>query len=393
MVTTSISQDGFRDVDTTVQTDPDWFTGFTHVPLPAAPPQFVVRAAIALRQLLLRCADAVCPPEVAIVDRVTGITYTHLLGVAARLRIADRLEKGGPLTARDLAQQTKTHEDALHRLLRALASVGIFALDPRGRFSNSRLSRALVSTRSPFARAMVEYFSSAANVAAWADLQRTVESGQNAFARVHGMNLWQWFDAHPDEAHTFGLAMMGFSVGAAPEIAALYPFHEIRQLCDVGGGNGLLLSELLLIYPEMRGILYETSSVLASARRLFEQRGVAERVECVSGSFLERIPTGCDAYLFKSTLHDWSDTHCKQILGHVRRAIPSHGRLLIADLMIERNETQATATNVDVHMMVACEDGRERSRSDFEVLLDATGFRLTRVFRGPLLSVIEALPV
>jgi hypothetical protein len=125
---------------------------------------------------------------------------------------------------------------------------------------------------------------------------------------------------------------------------------------------------------------------------LLEQRGVADRVECVAGSFFDEVPSGCDTYLLKSVLHDWDDAHARRILSNVRRAIPAEGRLLLVEMILERNEQSQPAAGIDVHMMVVCQDGRERSQADFEALLAASGFRLARVFRGPTLAVLEALP-
>jgi hypothetical protein len=365
-----------------------------HVPrgaLPAPPPAFLVRGAMRLRQLLLRCADALAPAEVVLIEQGFALTHSLRLGAVARKRIADLLQSG-PLSAPELAERAGCDADALHRTLRSLAALGIFSLDERGRFSNNRISRALCSDQPRRTSAIVEYFSSPSNLAAWFDFPRTLATGRNAFARVHGQSIWDWFAAHPDEELTFADAMLGITLGDAPFIAALYPFHELGRLCDVGGGRGALLSELLLRNPNLRGVLYEASGILPAARQLFEQRNVAERVECEAGSFLDGVPAGCDAYLLKSVLHDWDDPHAHRILANVRRAMPANGRLLLVEMILERNQKSLPAANIDLHMMVVCEDGRERSQAEFSALLAASGFRLARVFRGPTLAVIEALP-
>src|SRR5215510_10205392 len=193
--------------------------GLPRGPLPSAPPRFVLRAALALRRFLLRFADMVCPPEIVLIERATSMMYSQQLGVAARLGIADQLSESHALTARELAERTHTDEDALHRTLRALATIGIFRLDSSGRFSNNRISRALVADHSTFSRAMVDYFTSGANLKAWADLRHTVETGRSAFAHVYGMSIWQWFAEHPDEEETFAQAMTGFTLLDASQIA------------------------------------------------------------------------------------------------------------------------------------------------------------------------------
>jgi len=120
---------------------------------------------------------------------------------------------------------------------------------------------------------------------------------------------------------------------------------------------------------------------------------VAERVDCVAGSFFDSLPEGCDGYLLKTVLHDWDDATCTKILSNVRRVIPADGRLLLAEFILERNVLDANAAPIDVHMLVACDQGRERSRAEFEALLAASGFRLDRVFHTPATALLEARPV
>ena len=366
--------------------------GVSARPLPNAPPQWLLRTVQGMRTWLLRCADALWPAEMLLAERIRGIAYGQMLGGVAQLGIADQLE-AGPLSARELAQRTGCDEDALHRTLRSLASLDIFAMDAQGRFSNNRLSRPLCSASPSRMRAFIEYFASPSNTAAWSDFRATLATGQSAFSRVHGMSVWRWFETHPEEQETFAQMMMGITLAMAPMIASLYPFHELKRLCDVGGGRGTLLSELLVRNPSLRGVLYDSSGVLASARGLLEQRGVADRVECVAGSFFDGVPEGCDAYLLKTVLHDWDDATCTKILSNVRRVMPPDGRLLLAEFILERNVLDANAAPIDVHMLVACEQGRERSRGDFEALLAASGFRLDRVFHSPASALLEAHPV
>jgi hypothetical protein len=358
-------------------------------PYPAAPPAFAIKAALWLRRQLLRLADRMVPAELALFDRSTGVASTVLVGVAARHGIADLLEELGPQTADVLATRTGTHAEALHRVLRGLATTGVFALDRDGRFSNNRLSRALLGGRLSRMREWAQYFASASNLASWGDLERSLADNRNAFERLHGMSVWEWFDAHPDEREMFAHAMMGITVGDAPVVARLYPFGELKTLCDVGGGRGTLLSELLVRHPHLRGVLCDAPGVLASARELLTHRGVLDRVTLEPGSFFEQVPPGADAYLLKNILHDWDDERCRVILRTVRRAMQPGQRVLLVEQLLERNDDDNFAALADLQMMVVCSDGGERSRGDFERLLSETGFQPARVFPFPTVSVIE----
>jgi len=360
--------------------------------LPRAPPPFVIKAAMKLRTFLQRCADAVVPGEIAVFDRAWGTPITAMVGAAARHRVADLIGDGA-LTAEELAAKTQTNTDVMHRMLRALATQGIFAVDASGRFSNTRLSRGLMGGRPARVREFLTYFTSSSNLAAWNDFGHSLRDGQSAFDRVHGQSVWRWFDEHADEREMFAHAMMGVTVGDAPFVADMYPFKELKKLCDVGGGRGTLLSELLLRFPHLHGVLVDGPGVIESARELLGARGVLDRVELVAGSFFDaELPRGCDAYSLKNVLHDWDDEACIKILKNVRRAMSDDARLLVMDVLTEPNDGTGFGPLLDVHMLVACSGGRERGREEMRKLLEASGFQLARVYPGPTVSIFEARP-
>ena len=358
-------------------------------PFPDAPPGWLVRVGLAVRRGLLALADAIVPSDVALLERSIGVVHTHLLGTIARLGIADRLAEG-PMDAGALARACGVDADALHRALRELVRVGVFRLDGSGRFANNRLSSALRKGELSRRREWCEYFASESNVRAWADLDRTIATGKSAFPRQHGASIWAWLDAHPDEREVFANAMMGITVAMAPVVAAIYPFGEVRSVCDVGGGRGTLLSELLARHSHLRGVLCDGAGVLESARTLLERRGVLARVELVPGDFFSSVPGGADAYLLKNVLHDWDDERSLRILKTCRAAMAPGTRLLICETLCERNQTSGFAPFSDVQMMVVCDEGRERSREDYARLLREAGLTMTRVFESPIVSVIEA---
>jgi hypothetical protein len=262
-------------------------------------------------------------------------------------------------------------------------------MDERGEFANNRRSRVLLSGQPTRTREWALYFSSGSNVAAWADLPRTIETGESAFRRVHGVSVWEWFDAHPDEREMFAHCMMGITVRDAPLVASLYPFAEVNRLCDVGGGRGTLLSEILLRHGNVQGVLYDAPGVIQSARDLLQKRGLSARVELAPGSFFDAVPEGCDAYLMKNILHDWDDATCKRLLANVRRAARPGARIILVEQLVEQNSQDPIATFVDLQMMIACDEGRERSLEELKTLLAEAGFRYRRVFTSPTLGVIE----
>lgn len=356
-----------------------------------APPGLAVRAAIALRRSLLRAAEAVVPARVAIVERVIASAEANILGELARLGVADLLAQG-PLSADEIAERTGSNPDAMARTMRALVYAGVFSRRGDGKFENNRVSRALLN-EDDSARAFAMYFGSKSNQHAWADFAETLRTGKNAFDRVHGTSVWDWFDAHPEERETFARAMMSITIAEAAGIASTYPFGVAQKVCDVGGGRGTLLSEILLHHPKVQGVLVDAPGVLESAKSLLEARGVADRVELVPGSFFDAVPSGADVYVLKTVLHDWDDERAKKILSVVRSAMKPGARLVNIDFIVEA-DCDHYAVMVDMHMMLVCGEGRERSRGDFERLLQATGFRMQRLLGTSTgMGIIEGIAV
>lgn len=360
-------------------------------PLPGLPPNGVVRGLLALRARLRAILDAAGPPELALMERIWGVGGTMLHGVVAKLGIPDLLARRGPLSSAEIAAELGCDADAIHRAMRALALHGTFARRRDGRFDNNRLSAALASGRPSRARDFAIYFASASNVHAWADLEHVLRTGESGFEHANGTSVWDWFEHHDFERETFAHAMMGITTLSAPAIASLYPFAEIRTLCDVGGGRGTLLSEILIRHPHLRGMLCDSPGVLASARSLLAARGVAGRVELAPGSFFDEVPRGADAYSLKNILHDWDDARSIKILSRVRAAMDPGHKVLVSETLVETDTHDAMGALSDVQMMVVCDGGRERGRADYARLFAESGFAMGRVLEGPTIAVIEGI--
>ncbi|WP_394845475.1 hypothetical protein LZC95_51645 [Pendulispora brunnea] len=361
--------------------------GYLHAGLGA-----VIRSVVKAHESVVQAAGAMLPAQFVLAQHAAGISRTVLLGAAANLRFADHLASG-PLTATDLAARCQADEGAVHRTMRALVALGIFELGSDGRFRNNRISKALCTGAQGSALNAALYWASGSNVAAWGDYLRTVQTGETAFDRVHGMSLWSWLRKNPQEASDFNGYMQEVTEVAAPAIAMGYPFSEIRTLCDVGGGRGTLLAGILEANPNLRGILADAPTVLEDARAFLTERGVIDRIERIPTDFFERVPEGADAYLLKDILHDWDDIRAIQVLRNIRRAAKPDARVLIVEIMVEPHDTEFLGTMIDVLMMTVC-GGRQRSRDDFRNLFDAAGFRLSRVVKiAHLMSVVEGIAI
>lgn len=364
-------------------------SGVPAAALPAPPPAWVIRAVLGLRGLLLRAVNAITPPELQILERSTGLAYTMATAAFARHYVP--VLEDGPLAASEIARRLGRDADATFRFLHFMASIGFVEMRADGSFAHNRISRTLVGEHRSRTASFTEYFASGSNVRAWLNLDATLTTGKSAFERVHGMSVWDWFDAHPAERDCFAEAMMGLTFGDAPVVAAAYPFGEVRTVCDVGGGRATLVSEVLLRHPQLRAIVVDHPGVLELARALLQHRGVADRATLTPGNFFESIPPGADLYTLKNILHDWDDDRALAILRTVRSAATPGQRVLIIESFIDRSRPDPLVTPADMQMMLVCNEGRERSEADFRSLLKASGFEPARSWPHPIAGMIEGV--
>jgi len=322
---------------------------------------------------------------------VQGMMVAKSLQAAAELGIADRLGDSAR-SIDDLARTTGTDRSALFRLLRALASLGIFQQDDSGRFRQTALSEPLRSDSPGSVRDYLMYAPHDGNLRAWMGLASVLRTGEPSFAEANGCTMWDYFLQHPEVGERFDRAMTSLAAANNRMLLEAYDFSPFSTLIDVGGGQGLLLAGILRAYPNLRGTLFDLPAVAARAEAAFASGGVDGRAEVVAGDAFESIPAGFDAYLMKNVLHDWDDERCTRLLERCRAAIPRHGKLILVDAVMLPGNDPHPAKWFDLHMMVAL-GGRERTAEEFRSLLETAGFILTRAEPLPgLVGIVEAVP-
>jgi O-methyltransferase domain len=351
-------------------------------PAPARrpPPRIAVHAAMAMRGALLRAADRMMPAHPVLLDHAHQFTKAHLLCSLAELQIADHLADD-PKNAGQLAALTGCDPGALHRALRAAASFGVVRLDRRGRFHATRLLRQLQAGDPGAAADWCQFIGSASHQAAWAALSHSIRTGRSAFRTIHRTSAFDWFAAHPQDGQHFNAGIAGLTRAEAPLIAAAYPFPDGAVICDIAGGTGALLAEILRRHPRSRGILIEMPTVLDAAAPHLRTAGVADRVELTQGDISRGIRATADIYLLKWVLHDWDDATCLAILRRIGTAMPVGGTLLVIEGVQHRNTPHPRFSMIDLQMLVVTDGGRERSVPELEHLITAAGLRPGRTRR------------
>lgn len=320
-----------------------------------------------------------------------GYWVARLVHVAAKLRLADLL-KGGPRTVDDLAAAANVHTLALYRILRALASIGVFAEIKGRRFKLTPLAATLQAGVPGSMHAWVSMINEHWAWDSWKELLHGVKTSEVPFLKAHGMPIFAYLDKHPKDLEVFGQSMSSLSQIENPAVAAAYRFTGIRTVVDVGGGHGSLLATILKTNPKLRGVLFDQGPVIARAEndKHVTARGIAERCRLESGSFFEAVPRGCDAYIMKYILHDWSDEECIKILENCRTAMNESGKVLVVDHVIAEGNRPSWGKLLDIQMLII--GGRERTKEEFAALFRAARLKLTRVVPTKCsLSLVEAI--
>lgn len=322
---------------------------------------------------------------------ITGYWVSQLVFVAAKLGIAEQLARG-PRTPEALAKKVGADAGALRRVLRALASIGIFAETPRGTFKLTPLAATLregaPGSLKHFALMMVEGY----NWSAWQELLDGVKTGLLPFPRVHGQAIFDYLRDHPEDDRIFSASMASISGPENAAVARALDFGRFRTLVDVGGAHGHLLATILGRHRRLRGVLYDQPQVVANAPAsgFITARGVAGRIEVEGGNFFNAVPQGADAYIMKYIMHDWTDDQCARILGHIRRAMAPGGRVLVVEHVIRPGNAPDWGKMLDINMLVLT-GGRERTKDEFAALFARAGLRLRRVHKtAAAVSIVEA---
>ena len=331
-------------------------------------------------------------PAVLVNARNSVVTLQALYAVA-RLNIPDHLHNSSR-SAADLAGELNVNEDALYRIMRLLASQGVFEEIDNRSFRNTEISNHLRSGIPDSLRELIIYWGGDYCYGGLGQLLRTVETGDSAHMLLTGTDAFERLRRDPEQARIFDNAMTTMSKMTAPAIAGAYDFGAWESLMDVAGGNGFLLAEVLRAHPHLRGVLADQPHVLDRAREhQFLGHDLETRSSMQPCNFFESVPSGCRAYLMKHIIHDWDDEQSRIILNNCRKAVPSDGVLLLIEASIGDPNVPAFGKFADV-IMLSLTGGRERTEAEYAALFSSTGFQLNRVIPiSTQFCIFEALPV
>jgi O-methyltransferase domain/Dimerisation domain len=329
-------------------------------------------------------------PSLQMLQMMIGGIVAQSISVAAELGIADLLAKS-PQTAAQLATATNADPAMLFRLLRFLASLGVFQQGANAEWSLTPLAETLRSEVPGSMRAGARMLGRMSAVTP--KLLENVRTGQCAYRLAFGKPIFEDLSGKPEDAAIFDAAMSSFHGPETDAVLNAYSYEGISVLADIGCGSGAVMAATLQRYPAMRGILYDQAHVIERTVRNMQAAGLADRCTLTRGNFFQSVPAGADAYTMRHILHDWSDELCIQILRNIRKVIPDSGRLLVVEAVVPDGNDASPSKLFDMIMMMF-PDGMERTEEQFRTIFKASGFTLAHITptQSPV-AVIEARPV
>ncbi len=334
------------------------------------------------------------PPDAAIMQLLNGKVVTFCLTAVAQLGIAEHLSET-PRNIEDIARDTATHAPSLYRVLRLLVSVGVFTEGPPRHFALNPAAQFLKAGHPQSLRDMAIMLGDPWVLGSFTRLDQCLRTGTDGVTLEFGKHVFDLFNDIPDQAANFHRAMTSFSSGSAAAILEVADFSRFRRLADCGGGHGLLLSRILEKFPGLHGVLFDLPEVLSDAPAAGHFRNSEARVDFEAGSFFERVPEGCDAYIMKHIIHDWDDQSGRRILSLMREQLvqtaPGTGRVFLCEMIVNELPEPSPAKILDIEMLALTRGGKERTAPEFAGLFESAGLKLVSVThtRSPV-CLIEA---
>lgn len=331
------------------------------------------------------------PPSAILMQMLNSHYLTQGIYVAAKLGIADLL-KDGAKTIDDLAKYVEVDAQSLYRLLRALASHGIFAEIDNYYFELTPLAKCLQTDTPDSMRSVALLEGEDWLWQSWGNMFNAVKTGISGFEHKFGMKVGDYFAQNSEVSKNFKQGLNKYSAIINNAVLEAYNFSSFSYLVDVGGGYKTLLPTVLKAHPAITGVLFDLPSAVERFKEEhnLQLKELVGRYQILSGDFFESVPSGGNAYILKQMIHNWGDDRAIEILQNCHQAMPENGKLLVIDPVVYSNSEPSFATFLDLQMLVTNSGTCIRTTDEFEKLFTKAGFRLTNIIptKSPC-SIIE----
>lgn len=332
-------------------------------------------------------------PMIALVELGSKLWLNHALGTAARLGVADAI--GDETKSVDeLAQATQTHAPSLYRLLRTLASVGVFTEVEPKRFALTPVGEYLRSDNPQTLRHVAMMHCAPWHLPYTGQMIHSVKYREPAVKKAYQVNMvYQYFERDPEAGELFNKAMVNLTRNYHVPLIDSYDFSSFTKVVDLAGGQGALIAEILKANPHLQGVLFDLPQAVDQAADFLEQQGVADRCERVGGDMFESIPTGADLYTISYSIIDCSDESAIALLNSIRRGMADNAKLLVIDSIVPTGDEFHWVKWLDLEVMTIG-NGRARTEAEFKELFQKGGFEwVLTISEGTPVSGMELVPV
>lgn len=321
---------------------------------------------------------------------ITGFQFTQAIYAAAKLSIADHIEQG-VTSCHALASLTKTKPEKLYRLLRTLASEGIFFEKNHQEFHLTDKAKLLCANHPNSLKYYALMYGEEA-YQSWKELWSTLSSETCGFEIVYNQPFFEYLNNNPQANATFNLAMQNSTASFKAKIGHHYDFNQFKTLIDIGGGVGEFLVEILEQFPALHTTLFEQPKVIQQAKKALLNSPYATKIKYLEGDFFKPLPTGYDVYIMRHIIHDWPDEKAIIILSHCANAMASNSVLLLIEGVIQSANLSDITKWIDLHMMVSL-NSKERSEAEFTALFQASSLQLKNIIPivGSHLNLLEVV--
>jgi len=341
----------------------------------------LMRFAIWLQQI----PNRITPPPFRLIQIGSAFWYSRVLYIGAKTGLADEIGDKEKSTS-SLADTLQLNEDHLYRLMRMLASIGVFTETSHRTFKNSKLSDYLRKDNPKNVRAMVLMHNSSEMVKPWIEtLESSIRDGGIPFEKINGVGLFEYMNQHGEFDALFSQAMDSVENVAGVEFLDDFNWSQFKRIIDVGGSTGSKSLSILKANPELKAVVFDRPEVIRGAREKWQSKetgSVLARMEFIGGDALESIPeaeSDGDVYLFIAVFHALDDNDCRKILHNLKAAMGNKSSYaVIGDAVSSEVNIDSMTASMDMQMLMGTK-GRERTLSEWKQLLNDTGFDIENV--------------
>lgn len=327
----------------------------------------------------------ITPPPFRLMQIGSLFWQSRALYMATKLELADVLGDEEKSTL-EIASTLQLHENHLYRLMRMLASIGIFTETAPRVFKNCKTSAFLRKDNPKNVRAMILMHNSPEMTEPWMEsLEDSIRDGGVPFAKVNGVELFNYMDDHKDFDLLFSQAMDSVENLTGNLFLDDFNWGQFERIIDVGGSKGSKTITILQSYPNLKAVVFDRPQIIESAKNYWDEKIAADvltRIDFESGNMFDSLPVALsdkDLFVFFAIFHGLSDDECTKVLINLKSAMGDYqATILFGDVVAEEIHINPTVAAFDMQMLIGTK-GRERTPSEWQRLLENTGFDIVEI--------------